>query len=63
VERYFGQFNINLVLLSAARIKYYADIELEKYGFTEFIDCVTNKKQVLDVIKGPATMFRGPAGH
>ena len=35
---------------------------MEKYTETEFIDCVTNKKQFIDVIKGPQTMFKGPGG-
>ena len=45
------------------KLKYYSEIDLEKYTIDEFLDCINNKKQVLDVIKGPATMFKGPNGH
>ena len=45
------------------KLKYYSEIDLDKYTIEEFLDCINNKKQVLDVIKGPATMFKGPNGH
>jgi hypothetical protein len=51
------------VQISAKKLKYYAEIDMEKYTIEEFLDCIINKKQVLDIVRGPATMFKGPGGH
>lgn len=44
LEKFVGQYNINLVQISAIKLKYYAEIDLDKYTIDEYLDCINNKK-------------------
>jgi len=41
----------------------YAEIDPERYNEDDLIDCISNKQQVLEIIKGPKNRFKGPGGH
>ena len=53
LEKFISRYNLNLVYVSAQKLAFYAEVDMEKYTETQFIDCVTNKKQFMDIIKGP----------
>jgi len=41
----------------------YADQEMERYSDAELLDCLSNKAQIMDAVRAPSQMFRGPGGQ
>jgi len=44
---------VTFVYVSANKLLYYADMELERYSEDELMDCVQNKQQIYEVVKNP----------
>jgi hypothetical protein len=39
-----------------------ADLELDRYSIDDLLSCVTNLEIVLEAMKNPRQMFKGPNG-
>jgi hypothetical protein len=62
IERLIGQYPISICYLNAARMLEIADLELDKYSIDDLLSCVTNLEIVLEAMKNPRQMFKGPNG-
>lgn len=54
---------ISFAYVAAPKLVEYAEIELEVYTESDLLDCMANRGQILDVIKNPEKMFKGPGGQ
>jgi len=46
LEKWIGKYNVTFTYISASKLLYYADMEMEKYTEDELIDCVYNKQHI-----------------
>ena len=47
LEKFIQKYNLNLVYISANKLVYYADMDLDRYTDDEYLDCVSNKPALL----------------
>jgi hypothetical protein len=41
---------------------HFANLDQDKYSEEDLINCITNQRQVLGVIRNPTKMYKGPGG-
>ena len=63
LEKFLSQFNITFVYVIADKLIEYAEIDPERYYEDDFLNCISNKDKVLEVVRDPTMKYRGPGGH
>lgn len=62
MEKFIGRYAIDNVWISSFMLMEKATQGLENYTFEDLLEVITNRDQVLDTVKNPARMFKGPYG-
>ena len=57
------QFNVTFVYILAEKLIEYAEIDPEKYTEDDYINCISNKEKVVEIIREPSMRFKGPGGQ
>lgn len=62
IEKWIGQYNITYAYVSAYKLVEFSELQLEKYTDNDLLECMHNKAQIIQVVREPTKMFKGPGG-